>query len=464
VKYEELFDKFLQRSLTRDEVAQLKKLLREDPAAGRALVEHIHEASLMVRVGTQLSPAQTAEIVTLPNLPAPTPAPSSVSPTPASRTGGRGKWRWAAMAATLLLLAVTARVLRPQSVPLHALLSHVSGEVSILRGDKTLPAETGLRLQQGDIVQTAPRARAVVVFEGEASRVEVQTDSRVHLSSTRQARRIQLLQGALEASVSAPPGGQAMVCETLHAEARARATRFLLASEVSSTRLEVTEGAVEFVRHTDGQSLVIRQGWTAIASPNVEFAVRPFLPEPWKSQDIGAVGLHGQGRFDGRTFRLRGAGQDTCSTKDQFHFTHQPLEGDGEIVACVRDIEFTDPEAKAMLMIRQQLRTASPQVSLGMTAAGRLEVEHRARTESRIRPAGHASTPCWLRLVRQGDVITSYYSLNGTDWVSAGASTNPMPARVFIGLGVTSYNHAALSTAVFDEVRITSSSTMASLR
>ena len=53
---EELFDKFLQRSLTRPQAEELKRLLRDDPAAGRALVEHINEASLVVRVDSRRKP------------------------------------------------------------------------------------------------------------------------------------------------------------------------------------------------------------------------------------------------------------------------------------------------------------------------------------------------------------------------------------------------------------------------
>src|SRR6185369_17031407 len=145
--------------------------------------------------------------------------------------------------------------------------------------------------------------------------------------------------------------------------------------------------------------------------------------------------------------------------KDQFHFTHQSLDGDGEIIARVREIEFTDPEAKAMLMVRQNLRTASPQVSIGITAAGGLELEQRAKVESSLQRVGQTWPPAWLRLVRQGPVIKAYSSENGSDWTAVGSYSNGMSGRVYIGLGVTSYNHAALSTAIFDQVRFSPWST-----
>ena len=174
---------------------------------------------------------------------------------------------------------------------------------------------------------------------------------------------------------------------------------------------------VEFIRHPDGQSLLVKNGLTAIASPNTEFCTRPFLPAPWASKDVGAVRLHGQARFDGTLFRLRGSGQDTCCKKDQLQYVYQTLESDGEISACIREIEFADPESRASLMIRQNLKTTSPQVSLGVTASGGLEIEHRAQTESRIERAGWAAAPSWVRLARRGDIVTAYKSTDGTNWV-----------------------------------------------
>ncbi|PYJ02768.1 MAG: hypothetical protein DME25_15275 [Verrucomicrobia bacterium] len=443
---EELFDKFLQRSLTRPQAEELKRLLRDDPAAGRALVEHINEASLVVRVGSQLQslPTAAAQVTEL-----------------RSRewVSGRARrrvafWKWAALAAGLAALALAARSLFPIARTLRATVVASNGEVAVLRAEKSVPAETGLHLQQGDIVQVGQPGRAVVVFDGEATRAELQGGGQVKFSASRRGKRLELLQGALEAAVAPQPKGRPMILSTLHAEARVVGTRLLLASEVSSTRLEVSDGAVEFTRRSDGQSLLVKNGFTAIASPNTEFCALPFLPAPWRSQDIGAVGLHGQARFDGTAFRVRGAGQDTCCRKDQFHFLYQTLDGDGEIRACVREVEFTDPEAKAVVMIRQSLKTASPQVSLGLLASGGLELEHRARLESRLERPGHAGTPSWLRLVRQADVITAYQSTDGSNWTSVGSHTVPMSEEVYVGLGVTSFNHSALSTSLFDNVSV----------
>lgn len=445
---EELFDKFLQRALTREDSEQLKVLLKQDPEAGRRFVEHVGETSLLIRVGSQLQ---------------------SVSATPANelavaqRRPGLPRlspfgWKWAAAAAGLLALVIPAWLALRAGPEFRATLATSSGEVTILRDLESIPAEAGTALQQGDTLRVEPQARAIVTFDGEATRVELQGGAQVKFTESHKGKRMELSQGALEATVAPQPRNCPLTFLTLHATARVLGTTLVLASEVSSTRLEVGQGSVEFVRRSDGKALLVNKGFSATAGPGAEWCARPFLPAPWRSQDVGAVGLHGQARFDGSAFRVRGAGQDTCCKKDQLHYVYQPLPGDGEILACVRAVEFTDPEAKASVMIRRSLKSASQQVSLGLTASGRLEFESRTGAESRVRRTGYSSTPCWLRLVRQADTITAFKSADGTNWIHMASEDLASGERACIGLGVTSFNHAALSTSVFEHVTVKTAS------
>jgi ferric-dicitrate binding protein FerR (iron transport regulator) len=453
---EDLFDKYLQRSLTREEAEELKALLKSDPTAGRALVEHINEAGLMVRVGSQMqsmAPAG-AEILELPRAEGMSQGAARGPAAGVESRPTRRRRHLVALAACLTVLAAAAWMFFPAAAPLRATVASVAGDASIVRGTRVMPAEVGMHLKTGDVVRTGPQSKATIVFDGEATRAEVNGGGEATFSTAQGSKRIDVADGAVEATVAPQPAGRPLILATLHAEARVRGTRLLVASEVSSTRLEVTEGAVEFVRRSDGQTILVRNGYSAVASPNTEFCTRPFLPAPWRSQDIGAVRLRGQTRFDGTTFRLRGSGQDTCCQKDQLHFVYQPLDGDGEIRARVREIEFADPESRACLTFRKSLKSSSPQISLGVTASGGLEIEHRAKTESHLERAGWAAAPCWLRLQRQGDFVTAYQSGDGTNWVKVGEQPFSLPGRVWVGLTVTSFNHAALSTAVFEQVNV----------
>ena len=61
-----------------------------------------------------------------------------------------------------------------------------------------------------------------------------------------------------------------------------------------------------------------------------------------------------------------------------------------------------------------------------------------------------------MRLVRAGDTFNGYASADGLSWTSLGQTTINMASQVFIGLAVTSHNNGTLSTALFDNVTVSS--------
>jgi len=65
------------------------------------------------------------------------------------------------------------------------------------------------------------------------------------------------------------------------------------------------------------------------------------------------------------------------------------------------------------------------------------------------------TTPAWVRLVRSGSVITTYWSTNGTTWTLVGSETISMASTVYVGLAATSHNASSATTAVFDNVSVT---------
>jgi hypothetical protein len=151
MNHEELFDKFLQRTLTREESAQLKALLKDNPEAGRSFVEHVGETSLLIRVGSQLPPAPerlAAEVVA-------TPLPSLM----ARLT--RVNWKWAAAAVFGVATLATAGWFAFRPAPeFHATVIATSGDVRIVRDVASIAAEPGLPLRQGDILRVDPRRAA----------------------------------------------------------------------------------------------------------------------------------------------------------------------------------------------------------------------------------------------------------------------------------------------------------------
>jgi glucose/arabinose dehydrogenase/regulation of enolase protein 1 (concanavalin A-like superfamily) len=179
------------------------------------------------------------------------------------------------------------------------------------------------------------------------------------------------------------------------------------------------------------------------------------VPAPWISQDVGPVALTGDAVYSDGGFTINAAGQDIWSNSDEFHFVHQVLVGDGEIIARVTRLDPSDPWAKAGVMIRETLEADSVHAMAVITPGNGSAFQRRAiRAGISEHTAGPAATaPYWVRLVRTGDTFAGAVSANGTSWVSIGSAVIPMARRVYVGLAVTSHNGSAATTAVIDQVR-----------
>jgi hypothetical protein len=61
--------------------------------------------------------------------------------------------------------------------------------------------------------------------------------------------------------------------------------------------------------------------------------------------------------------------------------------------------------------------------------------------------------PQWLKLVRRGDVLSGFHSVDGRQWTPAGEQTLPQLSKVVLmGLAVTSHRDDAATTATFEKV------------
>ena len=175
----------------------------------------------------------------------------------------------------------------------------------------------------------------------------------------------------------------------------------------------------------------------------------------WSSQDIGNVGLAGSTSISNGVFTLTGAGADVWGTADAFHFTHQQLTGDGQIVARVAALSATHAWHKVGVMIRNDLTPGSAHGFMLVSYGKGLAFQRRvAANGDSTHTAGPLITaPQWVKIARAGDVITASWSSDGTTWNVVGSDTIPMGPTVYIGLANSSHNPAALGTATVDSVK-----------
>lgn len=211
-------------------------------------------------------------------------------------------------------------------------------------------------------------------------------------------------------------------------------------------------------------------GLASIASNTLALSYSPPSSQLQISgEDIGGPAQSGSTQFDSSTgtYTLRGSGDEIFFTADQFHFAHTLLVGDGEIRARVRSLDNTNPWAKAGVMIRESSAAGSRHVMMAITppAAGngyglisRLAL-NAAAGYVQLDPLNPVPDN-WVRLVRAGNVISAYYSANGTNWTQADAVTlTSLTSQVLIGLAVGSTDVTQIASASFDNVQITGSLT-----
>ncbi|UCG49880.1 MAG: lamin tail domain-containing protein [Phycisphaerales bacterium] len=183
-------------------------------------------------------------------------------------------------------------------------------------------------------------------------------------------------------------------------------------------------------------------------------------------RDIGSPAAPGSWLVINDLYVVQGDGEDIwtgpSTPGDDFYYVYTPLSGNGQITARIMSIEHTDDNAKAGVMIREDLTDTSSHAAMVLTTpAGHdtyaFQWVNGGDRDNRIE-AADVTLPCWVRIVRLGDDFSGYYAPDKggvpwpADWIEQGAANIPMAGSVYIGLCVTSCADGTLCTAVFDDV------------
>ena len=197
----------------------------------------------------------------------------------------------------------------------------------------------------------------------------------------------------------------------------------------------------------------------------VNFAVtsQP-LPGGWLNRDVGLVGMAGSATYSNGAFTVKGAGQQIYGTVDSFHFVYQPWSGDGAMIARVVSLQGNGPNGAVGVMFRETMDPASANVKTAdWPAYNAIYFDVRATAGgSTSEPGGGVTVtlPYWVKVVRNGNTFSSYYSADGANWTQRGtAQTINMAQNLYLGLAVVGGNTTSLGTAIFDNVSITGGST-----
>ena len=222
--------------------------------------------------------------------------------------------------------------------------------------------------------------------------------------------------------------------------------------------------------HSGRQSMPLSYDNTGAAS--ISETTRTFTsPRDWTAYGADTLQLHFHGnpvafleREDG-TIIMSAAGADIGDLADEFRFAYKPLNGNGSIVARVDSLTDTNASAKAGVMIRETLDLGSTFAGVFVTPGTGLHFQARSSTNTTAADDAAVATaeqqaakaPIWVKLERNGDSLTGFYSADGQTWVPMAwnPQTIGMRSDVYVGLAVTSHNVNAATTATFSEVTFT---------
>jgi uncharacterized repeat protein (TIGR03806 family) len=184
------------------------------------------------------------------------------------------------------------------------------------------------------------------------------------------------------------------------------------------------------------------------------------LPAPWQEEDIGKLTTRGATSYLRGQFNIIAGGKDIWGNADSFHYVSKPFTGDGEIVARVVAMQYTDPWAKAGIMFREGTNAGAKYAFMGFSGQGGSVLQSRSLADNGpdSLDGPPAKIPYWLKLMRLGDTFTGFISPDGQTWNKVGTMTVPMKKNLFAGLALASHNKTVVNATLFDNVSVTAPS------
>jgi len=190
--------------------------------------------------------------------------------------------------------------------------------------------------------------------------------------------------------------------------------------------------------------------------------------DSFKHSDIGNPAIAGSVNISGNGFDISAGGADIWGIKDEFNFVYVERTGDFDFVTRIESLSAPHLYTKAGLMAREDLTPGSRHIYFQVFPNnnprnknnGGYEFQYRQTKDGEMKaiyPESAEGTPefpvsypnTWIRLQRVKNDFTGYFSTDGINWKVYTTYSLELPAKVYIGLAVTSHNKNEAATAKF---------------
>ena len=168
--------------------------------------------------------------------------------------------------------------------------------------------------------------------------------------------------------------------------------------------------------------------------------------------DVGPPNLPGSFSYNAGTYTVTGGYQNT--TTDGFQFANATFTGNATLVAQVTNLDGTATPAAAGVIFRDTTGSLSAYAGVVLGPGNQATFYDRTSTGGPSQATTVSGVQAqWVKIVRNGNTFSGYYSVDGATWTQVGSSvTYPDPGTILGGLVVSSLNASTLSTATFTNV------------
>ncbi len=241
-------------------------------------------------------------------------------------------------------------------------------------------------------------------------------------------------------------------------------------SPAQTWRIESTgKGWFKLVAACSGKVLAVAGGggenqanvvqWTDNGTPDHEWRFVPVVSQvgEWTARDIGKDSLVGSTKLESEAgaMTLQAGGVDIWGEQDSCHAALQKVSGDFDLSGRVTGMVKTHDYTKGGFMVRETLVANARTVFVGVTP--NRGAEHLRRTTAGARMSNtrlpEAKAPCWFKIERRGDTVTTFHSDDGVTWIKLDEDKLAnLPASVFAGPAATSHDEGQITTVRLEHV------------
>jgi fibronectin type 3 domain-containing protein len=157
----------------------------------------------------------------------------------------------------------------------------------------------------------------------------------------------------------------------------------------------------------------------------------------------------------GRSYDVVAGGRTIFGTSDQFRFVHGAITGDFDVKVRVGSYDAAATNSRVGLMARDGTTAGARYVAL--THDGDLwRLYHRevggAHSAGTDKVRATVGQPGWMRMVREGDTFTTYFSTDGTNWHQQAQKDMRLPETLEVGMFASATTDRDMSHVSFRDL------------